>query len=72
MFDRLASTNAANLQALKANLRTTTIDPDTGFGGLVTFELSPEARKLKNPVAVRIIVEFAGDKHEIIGKLIRR
>ncbi len=72
MFDRLAATSAANLQALKANLRTTTLDPGRGFGGLVTFELPPQARKLKAPVAVRIIVEFAGDRHEFTGQLVRK
>jgi hypothetical protein len=72
MFDRLASSNAANREALKANLRTNTIDPGTGFGGMVTFELTPEARKLKGPVAVHITVDFAGDKHEFLGQLVRR
>lgn len=72
MFDRLAASNAANREALKANLRTTTIDPGTGFGGMVTFELPSKARKLKDPVPVHIIVEFAGDKHEFSGQLVRK
>ena len=72
LFERLASSNAANLSLLKANLRTTTIDPDMAFGGLVTFELPPEARKLKAPVKVHIIIEFAGDTHVIIGQLVHR
>lgn len=72
LFDRLAASNAANLQALKDNLRTTTVDPGNGFGGMVTFELPKAARKLKAPVVVRIIVDLGNDRHEFQGHLVQR
>lgn len=72
IFGRLAAESAASLQALKANLRTTTIDPGSSFGGLIMFDIPPKARKPAEPIPIRIIVEIAGEKHEMVGRLVRK
>lgn len=72
MFDRLAASNAASLQALKANLRTSTIDAGASFGGLITFDIPSNARKPKQPLSLQIVVEIAGDKHVFSGTLVQK
>lgn len=72
MFDRLSATNAANLEALKANLRTTTVDPGAAFGGLATFELPTVARRSKVPVRLTVTIDFAGDRHQFSAEVVQR
>lgn len=69
MFDRLATSNAAGMEALRANLRTTTVDPGASYGGLITFELPKSARSSKKPVELIITVEFSGDQHVFSGAI---
>lgn len=62
-FSRLAERNAANMRALKAYMRTTTVDPRQMFGGSVTFELPKTARDASGDVPVTFIVTINGEEH---------
>lgn len=62
-FSRMAEQNAANMNALKANMRTTTVDPDQMFGGSVMFELPKSVHKMKGDVPVTFIVTIEGESH---------
>lgn len=68
-FERLAQSNAASLDALKQLMRTTTVDPGSSFGGLVTYELPKTARSSKAPIDIIVTVDFGGDEHKFAGKL---
>lgn len=70
MFDRLAESNSVSLDALKVNMRTTTVDPGHDFGGQVTFEVPPALRKSKAPVPVRIRVAMGTEVHVFAGALV--
>lgn len=69
-FDRLGATSAAAMEALKANLRTTTIDPGRSFGGQVMYELPKDLRSAKGDVPLLIRVKVAGDEHVFHGVLV--
>lgn len=72
MFDRMAENNAASMQALKAYMRTTTVDPQQMFGGTVTFELPKEARESKADVPLTFVVTINGEEHKFNALLKRR
>jgi hypothetical protein len=72
IFDRLASTNAASREALKANIRTTTVDPQQMFGGTVMFELPKAARASKADVPLTFVVSIDGEQHKFAALLKRR
>ena len=72
IFDRLASTNAASRDALKANIRTTTVDPQQMFGGTVMFELPKAARASKTDVPINFVVTINGEQHRFAALLKRR
>lgn len=65
MFGNMADQNAARMEALGANLRTTTVDPQDMFGGQIVFELPKEVRGSKEPVAVTFVVTLGDEVHEI-------
>lgn len=71
-FDRMAEQNAANMQALKAYMRTTTVDPQQMFGGSVTFELPKQARDSRVDVPVTFVVTINGEEHKFDAVLRRR
>jgi hypothetical protein len=71
-FDRLVSQNAGNMQALKAYMRTTTVDPQQMFGGSVMFELPKEARDSKADVPVTFVITINGEEHKFDTVLKRR
>jgi hypothetical protein len=71
-FARMAEQNAANMEALKAYMRTTTVDPQQMFGGSVTFELPKEARDSKADVPVTFVVTINGEEHKFDAILKRR
>ena len=68
-FDRLATNRVASMEALKVNMRTTTVDPGKDFGGQVTFELPKALRSSKVPVPLRIKVRMGAEEHVIAGTL---
>jgi hypothetical protein len=71
-FANMAEQNAANMQALKAYMRTTTVDPQQMFGGAVTFELPKQARDSKSDVPVTFVVTINGEEHKFDALLKRR
>jgi hypothetical protein len=71
-FARMAEQNAANMKALKAYMRTTTVDPQQMFGGSVTFELPKAARGSKNDVPMTFVVTINGEGHKFEAVLKRR
>jgi hypothetical protein len=68
----MAEQNAASMEALKAYMRTTTVDPQQMFGGSVTFELPKEARDSKTDVPVTFVVTINGEEHRFDTLLKRR
>lgn len=62
-FDRIGETSAANMEALRVNLRTTTVDPDQSFGGQIMYELPKSLRSGKTAVPVLIHVSFGSEVH---------
>ncbi|MXP27918.1 hypothetical protein GRI58_03660 [Porphyrobacter algicida] len=71
-FQRLAETNAAAMQALRVNLRTTTIDPGNSFGGQVMYELPKDVRSSKEPVTILIHVKIGDEMHDFLAHLVRQ
>lgn len=72
LFDSLTASNLAGLQALGANLRTTTIDPQDFYGGQVTLELPKSARKAKNTLDLTLIVNVGPEVHVFEAGLVSR
>jgi hypothetical protein len=72
MFAQMAENNATSMQALKAYMRTTTVDPQQMFGGTITFELPKEARGSKADVPVTFVVTINGEEHKFDALLKRR
>lgn len=50
-------------------LRPTTVDPGAVYGGIVTFTISKELQKAKQPVQLNIEVNVAGEAHGFVGRL---
>ena len=71
-FDRMAANNSARAEALKVNMRTSTVDPDQIFGGSVMYELPPSVRGSKVEVPVTFIVTAGGDDHRFRAVLKRQ
>jgi hypothetical protein len=71
-FARMAEQNAANMKALKAYMRTTTVDPQQMFGGALMFELPKVARASKTDVPVTFVVTVSGEQHSFDAVLKRR
>lgn len=71
-FARLTEQSAANRQALKAYMRTTTVDPQQMFGGSVTFELPKTAFQTKADVPLTFVVTINGEEHKFDTILRRR
>lgn len=71
-FDRMSSVNSSEREALKANLQTTTVDPGSMVGGVVTFELPPAAREAKGPVVVNFLIRAGAEEHVIAAVLTPR
>ncbi|MCW2336288.1 hypothetical protein M2337_000521 [Sphingobium sp. B2D3A] len=72
LFDRLAATNAANLEGLRAFVRTTTVDPESSFGGLVTFELPKKARKIKGTAKATMVISVGDEQHVFDVAIVER
>ena len=64
-YSRLQDRVAAGNAALTQNLRTTTVDPNKIFGGLVTFEIPAKARKSKVPLELTFTIGAGSDQHVI-------
>lgn len=71
-FARMAEQNAARMDALKAYMRTTTVDPLQMFGGTVMFELPKSVHRGKGDVPMTFIVSVDGEAHEFAATLKRR
>jgi hypothetical protein len=71
-FARMAETNVSSMEALKGNIRTTTVDPQQMFGGSVMFELPKQARGSKVDVPVTFVVTINGEEHRFDALLKRR
>jgi hypothetical protein len=70
-FAALAVNGAAAMEALSVNIRTTTVDPGSSFGGGVVFELPKQARSQKIDVPIRFIMMLGSDEHIIQGVIKR-
>lgn len=62
-FQRMASLNSTRTEALKQNMRTTTVDPGQVFGGSVMFELPKSARSSKASVPMTFVINAGGESH---------
>jgi hypothetical protein len=71
-FARLAEQNAASMKALKAYMRTTTVDPQQMFGGSVIFQLPKAAFATKADVPVTFVVTIDGEQHKFESVFHRR
>ena len=71
-FARMAESNSARMGALKAYMRTTTVDPQQMFGGSVTFELPKVAQQSETDVPMTFIVTINGEEHKFDAVLKRR
>ena len=71
-FARMAENNASRMNALKAYMRTTTVDPQQMFGGSVTIELPKSVHKMKGDVPMTFVVSIAGEEHKFDVLLKRR
>jgi hypothetical protein len=71
-FARMTDQNTANMKALKAYMRTTTVDPQQIFGGSVIFELPKAARAAKTDVPIIFVVTVNGEEHRFDALLKRR
>jgi hypothetical protein len=71
-FDRMAQQNASNMRAIRAYMRTTTVDPGQMFGGAITFELPKPAQQAKADVPMTFVVTINGDEHRFDVLLKRR
>ena len=69
IFNRLGVTSAAAMDALKVNMRTTTVDPGNSFGGQIVYELPKQLQKLKVPLSVLVHVKIGDDVHTFRGLL---
>jgi hypothetical protein len=72
MFANLADRNAAGLASIKGTMRTTTVDPNTSFGGALIFELPDAARNSKVPVPVTFTISVDGETHTVEAVLTPR
>jgi len=72
IFDNVASANAVSRQALQANIRTTTVDPQQTFGGTVTFELPKSVQQSAGDVPATFVVSISGEQHTFNVLLRRR
>jgi hypothetical protein len=72
IFNNLAAKNAAGLEALQENIRTTTVDPQQLFGGALTFELPKSVHQGKGDVPASFIVTIEGEQHKFDVLLKRR
>jgi hypothetical protein len=72
MFAQMTENNASRMGALKAYMRTTTVDPQQMFGGTVQFELPKQVRSSKQDVPVTFIVTINGEQHRFAAVLKRR
>lgn len=70
-FARMAQENAANMEALKAYMRTTTVDPQQMFGGSVTFELPKLIRQSAGEVSIEFVVTTGREQHTFKAALRR-
>jgi hypothetical protein len=71
-FARMTEQNASRMGALKAFMRTTTVDPQQMFGGTVMFELPKAARDAKTDVPMSFVVTINGEEHQFDAVLRRR
>jgi hypothetical protein len=63
MFSQLSQNNAARMNALKENIRTTTIDPEDLTGGAIVFEIPKANRSAKGQIPMKFTVEAGGEIH---------
>jgi hypothetical protein len=61
MFAQMSENNSARMNALKDNIRTTTIDPNDLAGGAIVFELPKGRRSSKTPIPVKFSIEAGGE-----------
>lgn len=71
-FEGMAEQNAANMHALKAYMRTTTVDSKQMFGGTVMFELPKPVQQAKGDVPMSFLVTINGEEHKFDVLLKRR
>lgn len=63
MFSQLSQNNAARMNALKENIRTTTIDPEDIAGGAIVFEMPKGVKLPKGQVPLKFSVDAGGETH---------
>lgn len=60
------------MRALKAFMRTTTVDSQQMFGGSVTFELPKAVHNQKGDVPMTFVITISGEEHMFNATLKRR
>jgi len=63
MFSQMSQNNAARMNALKENIRTTTVDSENLIGGAIIFEIPKSGRSSKVPVPVKFSIDAGGETH---------
>lgn len=65
--DAVLADHASSRQSIARNLRTTTLTPGRGLGGILTFELPRQLRKSKVPQPFTIYINAGGQAHLLAG-----
>jgi hypothetical protein len=65
----LEERQAAKMASYDGVLRTTTIEPQTSFGGTVQFEVPKDMRRAQFPIPVWMEVTVNGEVHKFLGQL---
>jgi hypothetical protein len=60
---------AYRFAAMSNMLRTTTIEPGAIYGGIASFPITKEMKKVRGPVQVLIHVDLAGERHSFEARL---
>lgn len=67
LFSDVAVIGAQRMQALRQNIRTSTVDPQSSFGGAVVFELPRDRRRIRAPLPIRFAVTVGNETHYFLG-----
>lgn len=65
---QVAAERDANLRRLSGILKTTTVDPQRSFGGIITFD-PPRGLSKKHPAPLTLEIDVAGETHRIAGTI---
>jgi hypothetical protein len=66
-FAALQANNQAAMAALRSNLRTSTVDPGSSFGGMINFEIPSDRRRITDQLPIRFTVQVGPTEHQFVG-----